>query len=284
MVKSKNVLITGTSGLIGGYILKLLEDAQYINVIPIDRSIIPDLSNSASVNTLHKFNKIDFIVHTAALIPGNNTTDESAAHTNFKIDNNIFEYAKTIGTKILYMSSMSVYKNYGEDILITETMPVVKDATLKYVTEKLYAEEMFRQINGSTIFRISSPFGIGQKNRNVLKIFFDYVKANKDIVIFGDGSRTQDFINGSDIAKAVLSVLEREISGIFNIVSGKSISMLNLAGLFIKLYPNYTGKIHVNTIPDNQGYFRANFSNAKARNILNWSPTISLQHGLSELL
>lgn len=280
-----NILITGTGGLIGSYINRELRKISSFNVTALDRALVPDLSNPDAINVLKEFKNVDAVVHCAAAVPGKTVSNENAALINRKIDDNIFQYIQKGKKKILFLSSMSVYKNYGDNILLDESKTIKTTASDKgYITEKIRSEYLFNQIEGAIIFRVSSPYGLGQKNSNVLKIFIEQLKRNEDIIYFGTGHRTQDFIHGIDVANAVTCALKKDIGGVFNIVSGEPVTMKNLAELLVKLVPEYAGKIESNGIPDPQEDFRANFDNQKAKKILGWEPVIMLSEGLSELL
>jgi len=280
-----NILVTGANGLIGRYIYQKIIETGLYSVTAANRDLIPDLADSSAVNILKKMKPWDVIVHCAAKIPTTNTSMSDIVETNRKIDRNIFQYCNKTHTNIIFMSGMSVYAQYGQDVVIDEKCQLL--ATTgddNYFREKVNSELLFMQLADTVIFRISSPYGKSQKNRTVLKIFTENVKQNKDICYYDSGQRTQDFVHGSDIADAVLCALRQNEKGIFNIVSGESISMERLAFLIASLSQNYTGKIYSNNITDPQDNFRANFSNTKAKKILGWNPVISLSTGISELL
>ena len=280
-----NVLVTGTSGLIGGYIYSELKKTSLHNVFAASRELLPDLADSNTSNLLEKLGTIDIIIHCAAKIPVPGTAMGDAAETNKKIDLNIFKYCKKNDTKVIFMSGMSVYAQYGQNVIIDETMPLLTNSeTSSYFQEKVNSELLFMELSGTVVLRVSSPYGQTQKNSNVLKIFTENVKQNNDICYHGTGGRTQDFVHGLDIASAVSCALRQSASGIFNIVSGEPISMKQLAFLIASLSPSYTGKIHSNNLDDLQENFRANFSNERANKILGWKPIISLSTGISELL
>jgi UDP-glucose 4-epimerase len=283
--RKKTIAITGVGGLIGSYISRELKNNYSFDVISLDRTIIPDLGHFSSIDILKQLGNIDIIIHCAAVVPGGNINNATVAVINRKIDKNIFQYIRETKKKVLFISSMSVYKHYGENVLIDESMPLKKIISSDdYVNEKIRSEYLFNQIDDSVILRISSPYGLGQKNSNVLKIFAEKARKNENIIYFGTGQRTQDFIHANDIANAVLRVVEKNATGIFNITSGESITMRHLAELITELVPGYTGMIKSNDSDDLQESFRANFSNSKAKKLLNWNPVISLSQGLLELL
>lgn len=279
------ILVTGAAGLVGGYIFHELKKTASFNVISGGRELIPDLADLDSVKTLENLGHIDIIVHCAARIPSGNLSMEDVAAINRKIDDNIFYFCKKSRVKVVFVSSMGVYAQYGQDGIIDEIMPVLPlTGSSDYFKEKVNSEKLFMELDSAITFRISSPYGVNQKNKNVLKIFAEKIKQNKNICYYGTGKRTQDFIHGKDIANACMRAIQQNASGIFNIVSGNPISMKELAILFAKIAPNYIGTIYSKNIDDPQEQFRANFSNAKSKNILGWNPIIPLSEGIRELL
>ena len=76
--------------------------------------------------------------------------------------------------------------------------------------------------------------------------FQQRLQANEPLTIFGDGTQTRDFVHVKDVALANLTVgmASQELvdSEIYNIGTGTSISILELAESMKKQYPNYTGK------------------------------------------
>ena len=280
------VWITGTSGLAGSYAYKRLCCESDYEVVSINREIISDLSDSSELCSIEKLEKPDCIVHCAATIPGQRHSDRQAAEINRKIDDNILQIANVFGAKVIYASSFSVYKEYGKEVILEESMPTHVSAgeCSMYVWEKIQSERLFETLNDCIIFRISSPYGLGQKNTNVLKVFVDNVRENKNISYFGTGERTQDFIHSSDIAEAIAAALLAGVSGIYNIGFGRSVSMKQLAQCVAACAPRYTGAVSGSDEDDPQRDFRVNLCNEKARMSFGWTPKISLERGIKELL
>ena len=101
------------------------------------------------------------------------------------------------------------------------------------------------------------------------------------IQVFGGGGRTQDFVAVSDIANAFLSCVEnKQVNGIFNIASGNTISMLQLAQLITEKY----GNKFVFTGTDANEDDRWNISIEKASEFLQYKPEFSSVSIISELL
>jgi nucleoside-diphosphate-sugar epimerase len=76
---------------------------------------------------------------------------------------------------------------------------------------------------------------------------FSYLmKHNMPITIYGDGLQTRDFIHVEEVAQANLTTGVASIApgDIFNIASGRSITLLELINQLKEQFPDYNQKIH----------------------------------------
>ena len=62
-MKNKKILLTGSSGFLGSYILNFLESKKY-NIIKLGRSINSDIQIDLSLNQLSKIS-VDYVIHVA---------------------------------------------------------------------------------------------------------------------------------------------------------------------------------------------------------------------------
>lgn len=119
----------------------------------------------------------------------------------------------------------------------------------------------------------------------VAAIFISRIKNNRRPVIFEDGLQTRDFIWVGDIVRANILALENEKANYqcFNVGTGKSISILDVAQTLIKL----SGKkiTPLITYRFRKGDVRHCFADTKKiRKMLGFRPDISFKKGMSELL
>lgn len=140
-----------------------------------------------------------------------------------------------------------------------------------------------------TALRFFNVYGTRQALSNpytgVLAIFSSRLLNDRPPLIFEDGNQQRDFVHVRDVARACLLALEtpEAANEVFNIGSGNSYSIsalaYQLAQTMDKEYiePEITGEYRV-------GDIRHCFADiSKAKNILGYSPQVSLQEGMKEL-
>ena len=119
----------------------------------------------------------------------------------------------------------------------------------------------------------------------VAAIFISRLKANRNPVIFEDGYQSRDFVSVHDIVEANLAVMSdgRGDYEIFNVGSGESITIKDLAELIISIY-----KSPANVEITNQyrkGDIRHCFGDlTKIAKQVGWTPRVDRAEGLRELI
>jgi len=285
--KFQNILVTGSSGLVGSHVADLLLQQgykvylQYFSNKPINDHPNASIVKMNLQQPVTDFDEVDFVVHCAAEIPASFSDEHvyEVAVKNTVIDNHVINFCKTKNTKLIYFSSVNIYGSaampWSEN---TAALPDNPYSKAKYDTEKKIRESL----NDYLIYRISSPYGPGQKNKNVLLKFLESKFKNQNIFLFNKGSRKQDFVNVKDIALAVLKGIEMpEATGIFNIAAGKTTSMYKLAELILNTPPKTHTQIVYSDENDLQKYFNPIINIHKSKEILGWEPETSIVEGLN---
>lgn len=163
-----------------------------------------------------------------------------------------------------------------------------------YAISKKNQEEMVLNIGfaygiPAVALRYFNVYGIRQSLSNpyngVVAIFMSRIKNGKPPIINEDGLQTRDFINVVDVTSANIASLENKSANyqVFNIGSGKHVSIKEIAQILIRLYnsqikPEITGKVRKLDVK----HCYADISRIKK--LLNWQPRISLKEGLREVI
>lgn len=189
-----------------------------------------------------------------------------------------------------------VYNDKGEK-LTPKATPESKTPNLSsvYALSK-YDQERLCIMTGQaykfpvTALRFFNVYGTRQSLSNpytgVLAIFSSRLLNNRPPLIFEDGEQIRDFVHVSDIARGCRLALESRNSDgeVFNIGSGESYSIRSIADLLAKSMGK--GELQAEITADYRvGDIRHCFADiSKAKELLGYSPKVTLDEGLLELV
>jgi UDP-glucose 4-epimerase len=277
------VIVTGANGFIGNATARALcrKDCHVLGIhfpnnsvreIPGAEIFIGDLSLPQTWKTLRTY-RPKAVIHIAAAVPESFdvTSTMLAAAANRIIDRQVISFCETLGATLVYASSTSVLRINSD----------FKDNY--YALQKVETEDI---INSASLYskcslRINSPYGPGQTLRTVIKHFIESAIKNVPLYYYGTGLRTQDFIYVEDVASAFVAAYETHANGIFNVASGTSISMKDLAHLVVSLVPGCTSPILPTGKDDPDENYRAEFDISATTKQLHWTPRYSLKEGIT---
>jgi UDP-glucose 4-epimerase len=296
----EKVIVTGGAGFIGSHIVDALINKGY------DVHIIDNLSSGIeeNINSKATFHNVDirdfeklkpiftnakYVFHEAA-IPQVQYSIENPIEThdiNVTGFLNVLESCRLNNVKrLIFASSCAVY---GDQKIIpinedSNPMPLSPYGTHKYIGES-YASLYFRVFGLETVsLRYFNVYGPRQSSvgayASVIAKFIDLKKQNKPFIIYGDGEQTRSFVNVSDIVNANLQAMLGDSVG-----NGEAINI----GTTDKYSVNQIAQmIGVNGDETQKLPARVEIRNisadiTKAKNLLNWEPSISLEVGIDEL-
>ena len=156
--------------------------------------------------------------------------------------------------------------------------------------QEQYCLSVGRAYNIPTVaFRYFNVYGTRQSLSNpytgICAIFSSRLMNDQAPIVFEDGEQTRDFVNVKDIVRANLIALKTDGGDYqaFNIGTGRATSVRQIADLLAKglgkeIAPEVVGKYREGDIR----HCVADIS--KARKMLGYEPTVTLEDGLAELL
>jgi nucleoside-diphosphate-sugar epimerase len=236
----KQILITGASGLVGHGIAKYFLKKNYIvygtsykNFIARDLKKLKriynfDLTKKKSYSKITDIiKKVDFVIHTAAIIPGKEKNKLNFLKINYE------------GTKLFL--NFCLKKNIKKFIFIS-TMNLLNKKKYKkgtYLDSKDKAEKYCHKVKKKNIInisvlRIKAPYGFILSNA-VIPLFIKNIYEGKNLNLFSDGKRKQIFTFVYDIAKAT-EILFYKKKFTFNLIGPQIITMKYLAKLVLKVF------------------------------------------------
>jgi len=133
----------------------------------------------------------------------------------------------------------------------------------------------------AVVVRFSNAYGPRSAHKgNVIPLFIRRIRAGEELVLYGDGSQTRDFVFCEDLARGLVAAATTPGVGgqIFQLASGVETSLARL----IELIGETAGETpRVRREPPRQGEIRRNYSLIdKARTVLGYSPRVELREGL----
>ena len=296
------ILVTGGAGFIGSHI------AEYLVRRGDDVTVLDNLITGSKENLTKISDKINFVngdirdhklleklvsdttgvFHEAALasVQQSFSMKDEYIDVNVAGTENIFKLAKEYGFKIVYASSSSVYGN-------PKKIPVKEDDERKpinpYAKTKLDGEDLakkYSEIGVKVIgLRYFNVFGKRQSKEyaGVIKLFLQRIQQKKSPKINGDGLQTRDFVHIDDVVRANIFAMDSDINHkFFNVGSGSSISILDLANLIIGASGLSLKPIHG---PELSGDIRASLADTTLiRKLLNWEPKMRLDDWLTKII
>jgi nucleoside-diphosphate-sugar epimerase len=227
--------ITGSSGVLGSYIIKNNPKVKFLK-------FKGDISNEIEIKNWILKKKFDVFLHLAAIVP---TTE---IEKNYKLAKKVNYYANKniVNTLLLkenvfffYASSSHVYssslKKLRED---TKPIPLTIYGRLKYSSEKYIIKKFKDTKNNYCIGRIFSFTYHTQKKTFFIPSVYRQIKIsrNNKEIDFKDTNHNRDFISIKDINSCIFFLLKIKAGGIYNIASGKKINLRNIIKIICKRF------------------------------------------------
>ena len=291
-------VVTGGAGFIGSHLTKkLVKQGDVVTVI--DNLNTGKIENLKSVskkinfvqNDIRDFEvlrslmeNVDGVFHQAAMasVQDSFRIPEKFHDVNVNGTENIFKIAKEFGIKVVYASSSSVY---GDTSILPTTESDEKRPINPYAKTKLEKDKLAEQYakNGLKVIglRYFNVFGPRQSKEyaGVIKLFLERIQQGLPPLVNGDGLQIRDFVHVDDAVNANILSMESDIDfEFFNIGTGTTISILDLANMIIKFSGLKIKPIHR---PALSGDVRATQADiTKVKTMLKWKPTTSIQDWL----
>jgi UDP-glucose 4-epimerase len=301
-LNGKSILVTGGAGFIGSHLCKKLsslasnltiydnlssgkvENVKHLPKVHFVKADILDLKK------LRSQEKTDLIYHLAAqvVVPYSMENPVEDFETNARGTLNILEKARKDDARVVFASSAAVYGNTTQ-LPTPETYGFSPDSCygLSKVVGEQYCNMYSKQYGlDVTIVRFANVYG--PKCHGVIHDFLDKISRNPEqLEIIGSGMQARDFVHIYDVVEALLlsATSDVAIGETFNIGFGKTTTIIDLAKIILKILGLSEKTVIKPTNVPWQGDIKTIwFDISKVEKTLKWTPKISLEETLKELI
>ncbi|MDA0770865.1 MAG: UDP-glucose 4-epimerase [SAR202 cluster bacterium Casp-Chloro-G4] len=298
------VLVTGGAGFIGSHLVDaLIEEGHEV-------AVIDDLSAGSEANLnpradFHKADITDFeatrsvfaevkpqvVSHLAAQTSVRLSMADPVRDATVNVLGSINVVRACVEQKVervVFASTCAVYAG-AQYIPMDEGHPVLPESAYgasKYAVEGYI--RMFALAYGLKykILRYGNVFGPRQNpdgEAGVISIFTKQFVEGVQPTIFGDGTKTRDYVYVGDIVKGnVLAIRDAGDNETYNLAGGKEITDLQVFEAVRKAVRSDMEPKYAHKRPGEVD--RSSLDYARARAKLGWSPTVELEDGIGDVV
>ncbi len=304
--KGKKVLVTGGTGLIGRPLVEMLIDrGAKVFVVSLDdpsrapkkckfvRADLREFSNCMSV-----CKDMDIVFHLAGIKGSPKMTEKQPASffvPTISFNTNVMEAARRQGVlRYLFTSTVGVYAPaevfYEDDVW--KTFPSVNDrfagwakrmGELQAQAYKIeYGWDKISIVRPANVYGPYDNFdpGTAMVIPSLIKRALD---GENPLVVWGDGSPIRDFIYSKDVALGMMLAIEKGVDIPVNLGSGTGVTIKNLAETITRLVPGGPIRIVWDKAKP-KGDKKRLMDMTRAKKLLRFKPTISLEQGIKETM
>ncbi len=304
------VLVTGGAGFIGSHVVDAYIEAGH-EVVVVDSL---EAGSTTHVHPGGRFYQVDILDPSLeAIIAQERPTvvNHHAAQAN--ISRSVADPVQDVRTNILgsvrllelarrYGAFHFIFASSGGAVYgVQRSYPADEDHPLDpinaYGISKLTVErylDYYRKMHGVRYIalRYANVYGPRQDphgEAGVVAIFIGALLQGKRPIVYGDGHQTRDFVHVRDVVRANVLALDLLINGrgiglsashLVNIATGRETSVLKMLEMLTYILGR-SGECQFE--PPREGEIRRSVLDCRrAREVLNWKPTCSLEEGLRE--
>ncbi|WOH57315.1 UDP-glucuronic acid decarboxylase family protein [Bradyrhizobium sp. BWC-3-1] len=304
--QARRILITGGAGFLGSHLCEKLINAGH-EVLCLDNFYTGSKANVRDLLECHRFElmrhditfplyvEVDEIYNLACPASPVHYQHDPVQTTKTSVHGsiNMLGLAKRVNAKILQASTSEVYGDpevHPQDESYWGRVNPIGPRSC-YDEGKRCAETLFfdyrRQHNLSIkVARIFNTYGprMRPNDGRVVSNFIVQALTNQPITIYGDGMQTRSFCYVDDLIDGLVRLMETndEITGPINLGNPHEFTMMELA----ETVKDLTGsgcRIEFKPLPiDDPKQRQPNI--ARARDTLNWAPSVQLRDGLTKTI
>lgn len=296
----RRVFVAGHRGLVGSAIVRALWDDPSVELLLRDRATL-DLTDAPAVEELFATQRPDVVVLAAAKVGGiqaNASAPWDFLYQNLLIETSVLGAAVKYATpRVIFLGSSCIYPQLApqpirEEYLLTGALEPTNEA---YAIAKIAGVKMVDAANAQRGMRWISLmptnlYGPGDnfdlESSHVLPALirkFHEAKlsaaagANASVVLWGDGTPRRELLHVDDLAQAVVSLMDTEYTGLYNVGYGSDATIRELAAIVARVV-GYGGEVRWDITRPN-GTPRKLLDSSRIL-ATGWRPSIDLHSGI----
>ena len=248
-MKSKKILVTGGSGLIGKSLKKILPEATFLS------SKDYDLTNQNEVNKMFLEHQPKVVIHMAALVGGiidNINRPYEYFYKNIMMNTLVLEYSHRYKVEnFLGILSTCIYPDtYNEYPLKEDTLhlgpPTISNFGYGYAKRCLAVQIDTLNKQFGTNYSYIIPCNLygpddkdDEKNSHfvtalIKKIYLSKKQKEKSITLYGDGTPLRQFMLVEDLSKIIKLIIDNNINLNMNIATDETYSIDEIANIALE--------------------------------------------------
>jgi len=299
------IIVTGIAGFIGSHLADRLL-GQGHNVVGLDNLLTGSADNIKHLdNQRFKFinhdvtehisidGQVDFVLHWAS--PASPTDYLEWPIPTLKVGalgtHNALGLAKEKGATFVLASTSEVYGDPLEhpqsESYWGNVNPIgprgVYDEAKRFAEAITVAYHRYHGLN-TKIARIFNTYGprMRANDGRAIPTFITQALAGKDLTVFGNGNQTRSFCFISDLVDGILRLMESGTNDPVNLGNPKEMTINEIAQEIVTMTGSRSQLIHQSLPIDDPKVRQPDIT--RAREILGWTPHVSLQEGLSQTI
>jgi GDP-L-fucose synthase len=298
---SKRVVVTGGAGFLGTHVVEMLQ-ARGCQRVFVPRSGDFDLVEQRAARRLYAEARPDVVFHLAARVGGlgaNQRNPGKFFYDNLQMGAHILEQGRLAAvSKIVMVGTICSYPKHApvpfrEDVL-WDGYPEETSAPYGIAKKALLVmAQAYRQQYGTNAITLL-PVNLYGPGDNfdlesghvipaMIRKFIEANRAERSVVLWGDGSPTREFLYVEDCARALVLAAERYVqSEPVNVGAGFEIAMRDLAQKIASL-TGYSGRIVWDATKPN-GQPRRSVDTSRAEQLFGFEAQTDFEQGLRQTI
>lgn len=296
------ILVTGGAGFIGSHVVDALVLRRH-RVFVVDdlstgkrafvnakaRFFRADVRSASTLQRIFTLSRPEAVIHCAAQMAVRASVENPLFDADVNICGSVTLLEECVHSRVrtfLFASTGGAMYGDAKEIPTPESNPA--EPVSPYGVAKLAVEKYLHYYSVQHGLRwvslryanVYGPRQNGEGEAGVVAIFSTRSLAGKSLIINGDGRQTRDYLFVEDVVAANLRALERKVSGVFNIGTGRETSVNTIVKEFARFSDR---RIIVRHGPAKPGEQRRSALDARlAFRVFGWKPRVPLEEGLAK--